>query len=54
MDIIGWWYQAFDNEKNIIITDIEQIKDEHKGSYNLLKAQNVKTWWYVQSVTRMR
>lgn len=42
MDIIGWWYQAFDNEKNIIITDIEQIKDEHKGSYNLLKAQNVK------------
>ena len=42
MDIIGWWYQAFDNEKNIIITDIEQIKDEHKVSYNLLKAQNVK------------
>ena len=23
MDIIGWWYQAFGNEKNIIITDIE-------------------------------
>ena len=42
MDIIGWWYQAFGNEKNIIITDIEQIKDEHRGSYNLLKAQNVK------------
>lgn len=42
MDIIGWWYQAFGNEKNIIITDIEQIKDEHRESYNLLKAQNVK------------
>ena len=33
---------AFGNEKNIIITDIEQIKDEHRESYNLLKAQNVK------------
>lgn len=42
MDIIGWWYQAFGSEKNIIITDIEQIKDEHRESYNLLKAQNVK------------
>ena len=54
MDIIGWWYQAFDNEKNIIITDIEQIKDEHKGSYNLLKAQNVKNLVVCQSATRMR
>lgn len=54
MDIIGWWYQAFDKDRNVIITDIEQIKDEHKVSYNLLKAQNVKTWWYVQSATRMR
>ena len=42
MDIIGWWYQAFGSEKNIIITDIEQIKDEHRESYNMLKAQNVK------------
>lgn len=42
MDIIGWWYQAFDKDRNVIITDIEQIKDEHKVSYNLLKAQNVK------------
>ena len=42
MDIIGWWYQTFDKDRNVIITDIEQIKDEHKVSYNLLKAQNVK------------
>lgn len=54
MDIIGWWYQAFDKDRNVIITDIEQIKDERRESYNLLKAQNVKTWWYVQSATRMR
>ena len=42
MDIIGWWYQAFDKDRNVIITDIEQIKDERRESYNLLKAQNVK------------
>lgn len=42
MDIIGWWYQTFDKDRNVIITDIEQIKDEHRESYNLLKAQNVK------------
>lgn len=35
MDIIGWWYQAFGNEKNIIITDIEQIKDEIKGFFGV-------------------
>ena len=54
MDIIGWWYQTFDKDRNVIITDIEQIKDERRESYNLLKAQNVKNWWYVQSATRMR
>ena len=42
MDIIGWWYQTFDKDRNVIITDIEQIKDERRESYNLLKAQNVK------------
>ena len=25
MDIIGWWYQTFDKDRNVIITDIEQI-----------------------------
>lgn len=26
MDIIGWWYQTFDKDRNVIITDIEQIR----------------------------
>ena len=42
MDIIDWWYEKFSKEESVIITDIEDIKEEHRISYDILKAQNVK------------
>ena len=42
MDIIKWWYDAFSRGESIIITDIEDIKEEHRMSYDMLKAQNVR------------
>ena len=42
MDIIDWWYEAFSKGESIIITDVEEIREEHCISYNMLKAQNVK------------
>ena len=41
MDIIKWWYDAFSRGESIIITDVEDIKEEHRISYDMLKAQNV-------------
>lgn len=41
MDIIEWWYQSFDKGENIMITDIESIKEIHPLSYDILKMQNV-------------
>lgn len=43
MDMIDWWYAAFKNGESIITKDIEQIKDEHSDTYDLLKVQNVKS-----------
>lgn len=42
MDIIDWWYKAFDKKENVIIRDVETIKNEHVYTYNTLKIQNVK------------
>ena len=42
MDIIKWWYDTFSKGESIIITDIEDIKEEHRASYDMLKAQNVR------------
>ena len=42
MDAIDWWYEAFSKGENIIITDIEDIKEKHCVSYNMLKRQNVR------------
>ena len=42
MDIIKWWYDTFSKGESIIITDIEDIKEEHRVSYDMLKAQNVR------------
>lgn len=42
MDVIDWWYEAFARGENIIITDVEDIKDEHNVSYGMLKNQNVR------------
>ena len=42
MDVIKWWYDTFSKGESIIITDIEDIKEEHRASYDMLKAQNVR------------
>ena len=42
MDVIKWWYETFSKGESIIITDIEDIKEEHRTSYDMLKAQNVR------------
>ena len=42
MDVIKWWYDTFSKGESIIITDIEDIKEEHRTSYDMLKAQNVR------------
>ena len=42
MDIIDWWYKAFSKGESIIITDVEETREEQCISYNMLKAQNVK------------
>ncbi len=41
MEIIDWWYEAFEKGENIIITDVEDLKNGHRLAYNMLKAQNV-------------
>lgn len=43
MDIIDWWYSAFNKGENIITKDIEQIKDDYPVTYETLKVQNVKS-----------
>ena len=42
MDIIKWWYDTFSKGESIIIADIEDIKEEHRMPYDMLKAQNVR------------
>ena len=42
MDVIKWWYDTFSKGESIIITDIEDIKEEHRVSYDMLKEQNVR------------
>ena len=41
VDIIDWWYKAFDKKENVIIQDVETIKKDHAYTYNTLKVQNV-------------
>lgn len=41
MDIIDWWYESFDKGESIIVTDIEDIKETHRASYDILKGQNI-------------
>lgn len=40
-DIIDWWYEAFDRGENIIIDDIETIREEHPESYEILAGQDI-------------
>lgn len=43
MDDIGWWYEAFEEGKSIIIPDLEKIKDVYPVSYELLHKQKIHT-----------
>lgn len=40
-DVIKWWYDCFEKGENIIIHDMEEIKEEHPDSYKLLSGQNI-------------
>lgn len=42
MDVIGWWYETFDSGKSVIIPDVSILEGNHRLSYQLLKAQNIK------------
>lgn len=42
MDIIKWWYDAFDKGQNIVITNVEDIKETYPISYDILTMQNVE------------
>ncbi len=42
MDIIRWWYDSFDEDKSVIISDIEKIREEHELPYEMLRNQNVR------------
>ncbi len=41
MELIGWWYDLFDQKKNVIIEDMEDIKETYPDSYKLLSEQNI-------------
>ncbi len=41
MELIGWWYDLFEQKKNVIIDDMEDIKETHPDSYELLSGQNI-------------
>lgn len=41
MEVIDWWYEAFDEGKSVIISDVEELKGVHQVSYNMLCYQNV-------------
>lgn len=42
MDVIDWWYKAFDRGESVIVEDIETIKEDHPISYSILKNQKVQ------------
>lgn len=41
MEVIRWWYETFSRGENVVITDLETIRDEYPRSYQMLKVQNV-------------
>lgn len=43
MDIIDWWYDIFEKKNSVIIPDVEQIREEHSSSYEILKSQNINS-----------
>lgn len=43
MDVIDWWYEAFEQGKSVIVSDVNNLKGIHQISYDMLIAQNVHT-----------
>lgn len=43
MDVIDWWYEAFDQGKSVIVPNVNELKGVHQVSYEMLVAQNVHT-----------
>lgn len=41
MEIIDWWYDTFKYGKSVIISNLEEIKETHRLSYDLLSKQNI-------------
>ncbi len=41
MEIIDWWYDTFKDGKSVIISNLEEIKETHRLSYNILSKQNI-------------
>lgn len=41
MEIIDWWYDTFKDGKSVIISNVEEIKETHRLSYNILRKQNI-------------
>lgn len=48
MELIGWWYDLFEQKKNVIIDDMEDIKETHPDTYELLSGQNIHSLVVVQ------
>lgn len=41
MEVIDWWYDTFKDGKSVIISNLEEIKETHRLSYNILSKQNI-------------
>ena len=41
MDIIGWWYDTFDRDENVIIRNVEDIKEQYPMTYQTLAPQKI-------------
>ena len=42
-EAVSYWYEEFAKGKNVIISDLELIKEEHPVTYEYLKPQNIRT-----------
>lgn len=42
MDIIGWWYDTFDRDENVIIRNVEDIKEQYPMTYQTLAPQKIE------------
>ncbi|WP_455056768.1 GGDEF domain-containing protein [Jutongia sp.] len=42
MDIIEWWYDTFDRDENVIIRNVEDIKEQYPMTYETLAPQKIE------------